>query len=303
MSRQRQMIAVTGAAGLLGRAVVAELLAAGFAVRSIDRVPPPAAPAPASEHVIAELTDHAAVVRALAGCAGVVHLAALPSPASGTPSEVWRINATIAGNVLFAARESGIRDIVTASSQSALGLPYASRVTAPLYLPVDEDHPRWPSDAYSASKAASEDLAMALWRESEINVCCLRFPVIWDPAKHAEHVARRIGAPEQGAKSLWAYVDLRDAARSVQLAVEARLSGFRLLNVTSRRAFADEPMPELVERWFPGLRDIRVPLTPDGAIFDWRRAEREIGFRARFVWNRGGIAEEAGWDSGEAAQR
>lgn len=298
MSRQGRLIAVTGAAGLLGRAVVAEMLAAGFAVRGIDRVPLPTAPTPASDHVIAELTDYAEVLGSLVGCAGVVHLAALPSPVSDTPSEVWRINTTIAGNVLFAASQSGVGDLVIASSQSALGLPYAGRVTTPLYLPVDEDHPRWPSDAYSVSKAASEDLAAALCREGGLNVCCLRFPVIWNPERHAEHVVRRMGAPQQGPKSLWAYVDLRDAARAVRLAVEARLSGFRVLNITSRRAFADRPVPELVRKWFPSLRDIRAPLTPDSALFDWRRA-RQIGFRAHFVWSKDRIAEEAGWGDEE----
>jgi UDP-glucose 4-epimerase len=293
MQTARKPVGVAGAAGLLGRAVVAELLAAGYAVKGADRVPPPAVPADQYEHVIVELTDYAAVLRWVEGCSSIVQLAALPTPTSAAPAEIWRINTTIIGNVLIAAKECGIARVVMASSQSALGLPYARSVASPLYLPVDEAHPRWPSDIYSASKAASEDLASALCRGGGINVCCLRYPVVWDPANRAEHVARRLGMAEQGAKSLWAYVDLRDAARAARLALEAGLDGFHLLNITSARAFADEPVPVLVKKWFPGLNDIRGPLVDRDALFDWRKAERSIGFRARYVWNKDEIAEVA----------
>lgn len=283
-------IAITGAAGLLGRAVVADLLAGGYAVRGIDRALP-AAPSETGLYMTADLTDHAATREALSGCAAVVQLAALPSPMSGPPAEVWRINTTIAGNVLTAAKECGIADVVIASSQSALGLPYARTVVAPLYLPVDEDHPLWPSDAYSASKAALEELAAALCREGGLNACCLRYPVIWDPGKRAEHVARRLAAPEQGARSLWAYVDLRDAARAVRLALQAGLAGFHVFNITSSRSFAEEPVEALVQRWFPGLADIRSPISGDAALFDWRRAADAIGFRARHAWSTNGITQ------------
>ncbi len=285
------LIAVTGVAGLLGRAVVAELVAAGFRVRGIDLVAPAAGSALARDHVTTDLTDYAAARAALAGCAAVVQLAAVPSPASGPPAEVWRINTTIAGNILTAAKECGIGDVVIASSQSALGLPYARSVVAPLYLPVDEDHPLRPSDTYSASKVALEQLAEALCREGGLDACCLRYPVIWNPARHDEHVAQRLGVLEQGAKSLWAYVDLRDAARATRLALEARRHGFQVLNITATRAFADEPVEALVEKWFPELTDIRGPVSGNAALFDWRRAAETIGFRAHYVWTKNGIMQ------------
>lgn len=291
MEPRGKPIAVTGAAGLLGRAVVADLLSAGYAVKAIDRAHVEDRPMPGLERVVAELTDHAAVDAALATCAAVVQLAALPTPTSAPPAEVWRVNTTIAGNVLVAARAHGIKSVVLASSQSALGLPYARNVQTPVYLPVDEGHPRWPSDVYSASKAATEDLAEALCREGGLNVCCLRYPVIWDPARHEEHVARRLGMPEQGARSLWAYVDLRDAARAARLALEADISGFHVLNITATRRFAEESAPALVARWFPGLEDIRTRLADDAALFDWRKAEQKIGFRARYVWTGDGIVD------------
>ncbi len=285
-------VAVTGAGGRLGRAVCAELLAAGCAVVGIDRTDPHdgTAEGPVVRRVL-DLRSGESLKAALEGCDAVVHLAALPTPAAGTPAQVWGENCETAGAALFAAADAGIRAFVLASSQSALGLAWAETIVPPAYLPADEDHPCWPSDAYSASKLAGELLAAAWCRRGALDVRCLRFPVIWDPAARDEHVRRRLDAPDQAAKSLWAYVDLRDAARAVRLCLERPRAGFEILNVTAARAFAPAPVAELVERFFPRLRDIRVPLAADTALFDPRRAEAAIGFRARHVWTPGGARE------------
>lgn len=285
-------IAVTGAAGLLGRAVVTELLAAGHDARGLDRAESHQ-PGDAYRHQRLDLVAYPEVEAALSGCSAVVHLAALPTPQAGSPAEVWSINTTTTGNVLAAAQAAGIRRVVIASSQSALGLPYATEVVTPRYLPVDEQHPCEPSDVYSASKLACEMLAEAFARGGALDVLCLRFPVIWDPARHTKHTSRRIDIPTQGAKSLWAYIDQRDAARGVRLAVESNLPGYELLNISSSRAFAPEPVPALVRRWFPDLTDIRAPLGDDAAMFDWRKAEARLGFTARYAWNLDGIDDLA----------
>lgn len=276
-------IAVTGAAGLLGRAVVAELLGAGQEVLGLDLVPTGTVAGRYRERLL-DLLDRAGVERALEDCVTLVHLAALPSPHAGTPAEVWGVNTTTTGNVLAAAQAAGICRVVLASSQSALGFPYAADIVTPRYLPVDEQHPCEPSDAYSASKLACEILAEAFSRGGSMDTVCLRFPVIWDPARHVEHISRRLGAPLQGAKSLWAYIDVRDAARAVRLAAESEAAGYELLNITSARAFAPEPMHGLVGTWFPDLTDIRVPLDAETAAFDWRKARARLGFTTRYAW-------------------
>lgn len=281
-------IAVTGSAGLLGRAVVAELRAAGYAVRAIDRrqQDDPAAPT-----VVVDLRDPAAVEAAVAGCQAVAHLAAWPTPHAAEPRDAWADNLATTTNVLFAATVAGIDRIVYASSQSALGLAWAARIVPPDYVPVDELHPCRPGDCYSASKLAGEQLLQALTADGSRSGFALRFPVIWEAEQFASFTQRRLNNPAQGAKSQWAYIDARDAARLVRLALESGRCGFHLLNGTAPQVFAELPPRELVARWYPGVRDIRLRPEDLASVFDHRAAERLLGFRARYLWGRNGITD------------
>ena len=57
-------------------------------------------------------------------------------------------------NILEASRKLGIKNLVLASSETLLGLPFAPWV--PDYIPVDENSPRRPESAYSLSKLVGE---------------------------------------------------------------------------------------------------------------------------------------------------
>src|SRR5947207_1120508 len=67
-------VLVTGSAGRIGQAVVGELKRRGHKVHGFDRVPTPGTDAA----LVGDLTDPAAVQRAMAGAAALVHLAATP---------------------------------------------------------------------------------------------------------------------------------------------------------------------------------------------------------------------------------
>lgn len=278
-------VAVTGGAGGLGREVVGLLRASGHAVRSIDR-------AEASGSVMADLRDMEDVRRSLEGVDGLVHLAAWPTPHAAEISRVFSDNVLMAGNVLFAAAAMGIRNVVVASSQSVLGLPWAPEVVEPDYLPVDERHPCRPADGYSLSKLVTEQIAQMLSAQGRLDAMVLRFPAIWDPARFGESIAGRLARPDQGAKSQWAYVDLRDAAHAVHLALATARGGCTVLNVTAPTVFSSEPTAELVRRWYPVLaaRSERLPASAE-ACFDWRRAREVLGFTCRYRWTVDGIAK------------
>ncbi len=64
-------------------------------------------------------------------------------------------------NVASAARRAGIKNIVWASSETVLGLPFD---TAPPYIPVDEEYDPRPESTYSLTKALEETMARQLCR-------------------------------------------------------------------------------------------------------------------------------------------
>src|SRR5947208_1040979 len=82
-------ILVTGSAGRIGRAVVAELVARGHDVTGFDRVP--SSGLPPARSIVGSLTDPAALRSAANGVAAIVHLAATPDdahyPRGTTPND------------------------------------------------------------------------------------------------------------------------------------------------------------------------------------------------------------------------
>ena len=67
-----------------------------------------------------------------------VHLAAVPAPGLRPNAATFHNNMTVTYNVFSAALRAGVRNIVWASSETVLGLPFDED---PPYLPVDEDYP------------------------------------------------------------------------------------------------------------------------------------------------------------------
>jgi len=193
------IILVTGGLGRVGRAVVADLVAAGRNVRILDRAADDvgqgviaAAGWTGVGYVAGDINDYSDLLAKAPGCATVVHLAALPQPRLGTPDEVFRINVAGTFNVFRAAEHLGIRRVVQASSINAIGLYFGLRPAEPQYFPIDDDHPPQCTDAYSLSKQLAEEIGGYHWRRSGISSIALRLPYVQAP------VAEPVVGPRPG---------------------------------------------------------------------------------------------------------
>lgn len=154
-------VAVTGATGLIGSAVVRQLVAAGRDVRAL--VEPGARAENLDElasarvdRVTADVTDAAAMRRALDGCEALYHLAAVYKVWAPDPSIIHRVNVEGTLTTLLAAQAAGVRRIVHTSSIAAVGLRDDGR-------PGDETcaFNLWPiANAYVLSKHLSERVAL-----------------------------------------------------------------------------------------------------------------------------------------------
>ncbi|THJ66944.1 NAD-dependent epimerase/dehydratase family protein [Arthrobacter echini] len=180
-------VLVTGASGMLGRAVAEQLLADGEEVRCFQRRP--SGVRGARDH-LGSIEDSAAVTEAVQECSSVVHLAAKVS-FTGTAADFDRINVVGTRCLLDAARKAGVGDVVYVSSPS-VAHSGSSLVGAPAG-PADPTHAR---GHYARTKAAAELLALA--RSSPgFRVAAVRPHIVWGPGD-TQLVERVIQRARQG---------------------------------------------------------------------------------------------------------
>ncbi|WP_417218650.1 NAD-dependent epimerase/dehydratase family protein [Arthrobacter sp.] len=166
-----RLVLVTGASGMLGRAVASDLLARGYRVRTFHR----GASTPAgTELVRGSVTDPVAVSRAVDGVDAVLHLAAKVS-FTGEWDEFVATNIDGTRNLLTEARAASVPDFVFVSSPSVAHL--GSSIVGEGAGPADPDAAR---GNYARSKAAAELLALAADKPG-FRVAVVRPHVVWGP--------------------------------------------------------------------------------------------------------------------------
>ena len=274
-------VLVTGAAGTLGREVVAHLSASGWSVRADDRVP--LDPASADEVGSGDLLDPEHARAIVAGMSAVVHIAAIPSPMLGRAQEVFSNNVLSAYQVLTAAGEAGVPRIVYISSLSALGFAYARREVSPENVPVTEEHPYLAEDVYGLSKYLGEGIAQTTAFNSGSTVVSLRFPFLGHGERLKGHLAWVDENPGRDRGGLWAWLDTRDAARAVEAALTSELTGHELIQVVAPDSTSLLPTDELLRRYHPGSVLTR-PVTGFETVFSTERSRELLGFTAIHGW-------------------
>jgi nucleoside-diphosphate-sugar epimerase len=212
-------VVVTGGSGKLGRACVVDLVDHGWDVVNVDRIP---SSRPVCPFLRVDLTDFGQTLEALSvndgygGVDAVVHLAAIPAPGLTTNAATFANNITSTYNVFAAARHSGITNVVWASSETVLGLPYD---IAPPYIPVDEEYPARPESTYSLVKHLEEQMARQFCRwDPHLKMIGLRFSNVMEPADYAAFPGYD-NDPRVRKWNLWGYIDARDGAQAIRKAL------------------------------------------------------------------------------------
>lgn len=273
-------VLVTGAAGLIGRAVTENLMRRDVSVTALVLDDP--GDLAADRVVVGDAGDPEAVVKALGDADAVVHLAAMPSPNHGTPLEVFATNTRATFTVLEEAGQAGIRRMAFASSYSILGLSWAQHVLHPAYVPVDEHLPLQIHDAYGLSKRVDECTAEAMALRHHLTVVGLRFPLVTNDERARERLELTLADPASAAPDLWSYLDLRDAAEACRLALTAPLTGYHTVFVAAPTTLSPYPTAELLAAYHPQSEIRRAPAGRETPI-DTGAARRLLGFRAEHV--------------------
>jgi nucleoside-diphosphate-sugar epimerase len=277
-------VAVTGSGGKLGRVVVSHLLDEGWQVAALDRQP---SPDPRAASVSLDLTDAGQVFEALtsvddryAGVDAVVHLAAIPAPGLRTNSATFANNAVASYNVYAAALRAGITNIVWASSETVLGLPFD---VDPPYVPVDEEYPPRPESTYSLVKTLEEEMARQLcrWRP-ELKMIGLRFSNVMYPEDYLAFPAYDED-PHERKWNLWGYIDARDAAQAVRRALDHQSTGADVFIIANADTVMSRSNTQLLDEVFPHVRRTRDVGEHD-TLLSIDKARRVLGYEPEYSW-------------------
>jgi nucleoside-diphosphate-sugar epimerase len=223
MTERNRRVVLTGAGGLIGRAVT-PLLPADWDLmrtdlRSEDGIDP------------LDVTDGDACRAAFTGADAVVHLAAVPDPEASW-ERLLPANVVGAHQVARAAGECGVRRLVLASSlQAVSAVPAGTQVRS-------TDPPR-PANLYGATKAWAEALGSWVAATTATSVVALRIGY-FAPER-----------PDPGAVSaleLAAWLSPRDAAELVRAAVEAEDVEFAVVNGTSANRYRGADLRDTIRR-------------------------------------------------------
>ena len=277
-------VVVTGGAGKLGRACVDELIHRGWDVIVFDRVRPPDSEA---VFVPMDLTDYGQVLDAMLGVEeryartdAVVHLAAVPAPGRVPDHLTFMNNIGCTWNVLSAARRAGVTNIVWASSETVLGLPFD---TPPPYIPVDEEYPPRPESTYSLVKTLEEAMAVQLCRwNPELKMIGLRFSNVMEPADYARFPSFD-DEPASRKWNLWGYIDARDGAQAVRLALESDLTGTEVFIIANADTVMSRPNAALIEEFYPDV-EVRGDLGEHDTLLSIEKARRLLGYQPAYGW-------------------
>lgn len=270
-------VVVTGGNGKAGRAVVNELNARGYQTLNVDLTIPPASWGWA---LAVDLTDLGQTIEAFQGAAAVVHLAAIPAPGIRPEQETFRNNILSTYNVFSAAADLGLKKVVWASSETVLGLPFEKEM--PDYAPIDEHQTPYPESSYALSKLLGEQMAAQFNRRFGLPFAGLRISNIMEPDEYAKFPTFW-DDPTVRKWNLWGYVDARDVAQAVRLALELEVPGSEQYIVAAADTVMDRSSRGLMEEVYPTV-EIRRDLAEFETLLSIDKAREVLGYEPDYSW-------------------
>jgi uronate dehydrogenase len=238
-------VLLTGAAGGVGTQMRRLLPEYGYELRLFDVAPIAGEPAA----ITADLADREALRRAVDGVDAIIHLAGISL--ESTFEKILKANIEGTYHLYEAAREAGVRRIVFASSNHAVGYHPFPQGDYPLpadrLLPVDV--PRRPDTYYGLSKSFGEDLAQMYWDKHGIETVSVRIGSCF-PKPTSVRMLSIWMSPADGARLFHAALTAEDVGHTVVYGSSANTRIW--WDLGSARALGYEPQDDS-ERFAPAL--------------------------------------------------
>ena len=268
-------VLVTGASGLIGAALSRRLSAKRDLVCMSRRAMDFNAPQVRGD--FARFED----LRRLDGydIEAVVHLAAVTGGCS--EADAMAVNVEGTRCLMRYLMDRGCRRFVLASSIAVVGMQ--AEDFKPVQVPIPDEHPCLDRHGYGFSKYLMEELSRYCARQNpDIDVINLRLCSVHadqnPPARHP------MGPQTAWAFGKLAHMGVTDACRALEAALDsAPVGGVRVMNAAPRQAWSAVDVAELLRSWYGDTLDVSFYERPGqerASVYDVRRIERELGFRA-----------------------
>ncbi|MGR3542232.1 MAG: NAD-dependent epimerase/dehydratase family protein [Hasllibacter sp.] len=288
-------ILFTGGSGKAGRHVAPHLASLGHSVTNADLVPL-GHPDVADPRV--DLTDAGQVFSAMRAHRDFADL----EPGTGTPTydavvhfaaiarillvpdvETYRVNVLSTYNVLEAAAKLGVPKVIFASSETTYGICFAEGEARPDYLPVDEEHPTIPQDAYATSKVANEVTARSFQARTGADVYGLRLNNVIEPDEYETMFPPFLTDPALRRRNIFAYIDTRDLGDLVARALGTDGLGYQVFNVANADMSVAAKTDEIRRDFYDGV-PLRRAMGPDETFYCIDKARDLLGWAPRHSW-------------------
>ena len=299
-------VLVTGGSGFIGSHVVDKLRLRGHQPVIYDLRPSPWHEPGSVETVLGSITDREALERALLGCDAVAHLAAVAdvNDVHAEPEDAERVNARGTVTVLEAARRSGVKRIIYASTIWVYSDCAGDDVDEDTLLPP-------PSHLYTSTKLAGELYCKAYQELYGIDYTILRFGIPYGPrAREAAVIPAFVNKALKGEPLTLAgdgsqsrrFVYVEDLAEGVALGLN-ELAANRVYNLAGDETVTIKQIAETVKDLMGDVEIVYTPARPGdfgGKIVSSERAQRELDWTAATPFHEG-VRRYVAWRHERAA--
>jgi nucleoside-diphosphate-sugar epimerase len=274
-------VIVTGGSGRIGGAVVKTLAERGHEVWNLDRRPPVERP---GRFIYMDLRRRDLLQPVMEQAETIIHMGEIPSARTGhnTEEEVYASNCAAGSLVMQLASELKYRRVLYTSTIQVYGFMDMGMIP-PATLPVDENHPLRPQNAYSLGKVAVENYARFCAQKKGLSIAAFRLPwVMTDDV--AEHRFGWIDKQTKLDSDLGIYVKDSDVAECFAMALEPVRPGFEAYNLSAREAMTGIPLREGIARDFPSY-----PQLPEGwgkydTVYLYGKAREHFGWEPKWSY-------------------